>query len=56
MAVALELILQKMNGEIENKHLRTLSEPFRRYLNNNLGSASVFNAKISSVCLERKWT
>ena len=54
MAVALALILHKMNGEIENKHLGTLFEPFCRYLNNNLGSTSVFVVKVSSVCLERK--
>ena len=55
MAVALALILHKMNGEIENEHFGTLFEPFCRYLNNNMGSASVFNVKVSSVCLERKW-
>ena len=44
-----------MNGEIENKDW-PLFEPFCRYLSNNLGSASVFNVKISSFCLELKWT
>ena len=56
MAVALALILHKMNGEIEKKNtLGTLFEPFCRYLNNNLGSTNVFVVKVSSVCLERKW-
>ena len=55
MAVALALLLHKINGEIEKNTLRTLFEPFCRYLNNNLGPADMFNVKISSVCLERKW-
>ena len=41
--------------ELKTNTLRTLSEPFWRYLNNNLGSANVINVKISSVCLEQKW-
>ena len=41
--------------KLKTNTLRTLFEPFCRYLNNNLGSASVFNVKISSTCLERKW-
>ena len=53
IAVALALILQKMNGEIENKHFEDLFAG--SYLNNYLKSASVFNVKLSSVCLERKW-
>ena len=40
--------------KLKTNTLGTLFEPFCRYLNNNLGSASVFNVKISSVCLERK--
>ena len=55
MAVALALTLEKMNGEVEKNTLRNLFEPFCRYLNNNLGLESVFNGKISTVCLERKW-
>ena len=55
MAVALALILQKMSGELKTNTLRTLFEPFCRYLNNNLGSASVLTMKTSLLCLERKW-
>ena len=39
--------------KLKTNTLRTLFEPFCRYLNNNLGSASVFNVKINSVCLEQ---
>ena len=42
--------------KLKTNTLRTLFEPFCRHLNNNLRSASVFDAEISSVCLERKWT
>ena len=41
--------------KLKTNTFRTLFEPFCRHLNNNLGSASVFNVKISSFCWERKW-
>ena len=41
--------------KLKTNTLRTLFEDFGMYLNNNLGSASARNVKISSVCSERKW-
>ena len=55
MAVALALILQKMIEKLKTNILGSLFEAFCRYFNNDLGLASVFNVKISSVCFERKW-
>ena len=36
---------------LKTNTLRALFKPFYRYSNNNLGLASVFNMKISTVCL-----
>ena len=56
MAVALAFILMKINREAKKTNTsRTLFQPFWRYLSNNLGLVSMFNVKISSNCLERKW-
>ena len=41
--------------KLKTNTLGTLFEPFCRYLNDNMGLASVFNVKVSSVGLERKW-
>ena len=39
--------------KLKTNILRTLFEAFCRYLNNNLGLASVFNVIIRSVCFEQ---
>ena len=41
--------------KLKTNTLRTLFEAVLRYLNNSLGSPSVFCVKISPVCLEQKW-
>ena len=41
--------------KLKTNTLGTLFKPFCGYLNNNMGSASVFNVKVSPVFLERKW-
>ena len=41
--------------KLKTNTLRTLFAPFCRYLNNDLGSASVFNVKITRFVWSENW-